>query len=309
MSKNFSKQIRKIFSFTFLTGLLILIGFYLISFPPNFLLESKVSKLNLPTPPAYPKNSSGIEPPVLTARSVVIIDVDSGVELLQKDSKISTAPASTTKIMTALISLENYKLDHVLEVNGLKEIEGQKMKLVPNEKISVESLLYGLLVGSANDAALVLAENFPNGEEGFIWAMNQKAKELNLTGTHFTNPVGYDEEGHYSTASDLAKLAIFAMKNPEFSKIVGTEKMTIFDIEGKISHQLTNVNALVGKLDGVKGVKTGWTQQAGECLITFIERDRKRIVIAILGSQDRFVETQNLVNWVFTNFTWESPLY
>lgn len=208
--------------------------------------------------------------------------------------------------MTALVVLENYKLDQVLMVNELEEIDGQKMKLLPGEKISVENLVYGLLVASANDAAFVLAENFPKGETGFIWAMNQKAQELGLNQTNFSNPVGFDEPNHYSTAADLAKLGVIAMKNPQITRIVSTQKIIVSDTEGKIFHTLININSLLGKIPGVKGIKTGWTQVAGECLVSFVERDGKKIIVVILGSQDRFKETEKIINWVFENFSWES---
>lgn len=290
----------------FFIGLLILGGFFIIFQGQRAPLDSGSLEKILPTPAPYPQNSTGQAPPDLSAKSVVVMDVDSGVTLFEAGSDVTTLPASTTKIMTALVALENYRLDQVLDVGEMEKVEGQRMKLLPGEKITLENLLYGLLVASANDAALVLAKNFPHGETGFVWAMNQKAKELNLASTHFTNPVGFDEEGHYSTASDLTRLAISAMKNQEFFKIVGTEKITVFDVEGKISHQLTNVNTLIGKLPGVKGIKTGWTQLAGECLITFVEQDGRKIVLVVLGSKDRFRETEDLINWVFGNFSWES---
>lgn len=259
----------------------------------------------LPPPAAYPKNLSKSLPPLLTATSYRAVDVDSGVILLEKDAFIATSPASTTKIMTALLTLEAYKLDQVLEVNGLNEIEGQKMNLVNGEKITVRNLLYGLMVASANDAALVLAKNFPGGESGFIWAMNQKAAELKLKQTHFTNPVGYDDLGHLASAADLTRLAIEAMQKPDFARIVGTQEITVSDIEGKIFHRFSNVNTLLGKIPGIKGVKTGWTSAAGECLVSFFERDNHRVVISLFGSRDRFGETKILAEWIFANFIWE----
>jgi D-alanyl-D-alanine carboxypeptidase len=288
-------------------GLLVLGGLWLSNLEvtsPLVLEEKNLGKI-LPTPAAYPKNLLMVPPPLLTAKSYAVVDVDSGVVLLEKDSRIATSPASTTKIMTALVALENYPLGQILEVRGLNGVEGQRIKLVNGERISVENLLYGLLVASANDAAFVLAQNFPGGVEGFVWAMNQKAAELNLEKTHFTNPAGYDDPNHLASAYDLAKLAAEAMKNPEFAKIVATQKITVTDVDGKLSHSFSNVNSLLGKLPGVKGVKTGWTQVAGECLVTFLERDDRKIIISLFGSQFRFKETEEIVNWVFENFTWE----
>lgn len=277
--------------------------------PPSFLKQGffpkNLTKVSLPKPAPYPESLAKNPPPSLTARSVVAIDVDSGTVLLEKDAQIATPPASTTKMMTALVVLENYQLDQVIRVGDLSSVEGQKMKLKPGEEITVENLLYGLLVSSANDAAIAFAQDFPNSENGFVWAMNQKAEELGLLKTNFTNPVGYDEPGHYSTAFDLTKLAIEAMKNQTIARMAGTEKITVADVSGKILHPMSNINLLVGKLAGVKGVKTGWTQEAGECLVTLVERDNHRVMISLLGSNDRFAETTALVEWIFANFSWE----
>lgn len=267
--------------------------------------EKNLEKI-IPTPAAYPKNLRKFPPPQLTASSYTVVDVTSGVTLLEKDSQIATSPASTTKIMTALVALENFQINQILEVGDLSRVEGQKINLIKGEKISFKNLLYGLLVASANDAALVLAQNFPGGESGFIWAMNQKAVELNLTKSHFTNPVGYDDPGHLASASDLARLAAFAMKDSRFAEIVATQRITITDLSGKITHNFSNINTLLGKLPGVKGVKTGWTQIAGECLVTFVERDNRQIIISLFGSQNRFKESEEIINWVFENFAWES---
>jgi len=304
-AKKFQKK-PNFLMFCFLVGLLIFVGFFLISYPKNIFFKKEDFLKSLPTPAPYPKNSTGKPAPILSAKSVVVMDVDSGSILLERNFRLITPPASTTKIMSALIVLENYNLDQVIEVKDLGEIEGQTMKLLPKELIKVENLLCGLLVASANDAAIVLAKNFPNGEAGFVWAMNQKAKELKLENTNFTNPVGFDDPNHFSTAFDLARLGAFAMRNPEFAKIVGTEKITVSDVNNEIFHHLLNINSLVGKLPGVKGVKTGWTQAAGECLVTFVEKNGRKVIFVILGSTDRFRETEKLINWVFENFQWEN---
>lgn len=303
MKKSLPTVKLKIFYAGVLALFLTALGFFLTHFSQNIPLSFDSKKI-LPTPALYPENKTGVSAPVLTAKSVIIMDVNSEVVLFEKNSQVATFPASTTKIMSGLVALENFKLDEVLEVGQVTKVEGQKIKLLPGEKITFENLLFGLLVASANDAAVVLAENFPAKSAGFVWAMNQKAKDLGLEKTNFTNPIGYDEPGHYSTAADLAHLAVFSMKNPIFERIVSTEKITITDVGGKIFHPISNINTLVGKIPGVRGVKTGWTQQAGECLVTFIERDGKKIVLVVLGSNNRFKETEDLINWVFENFSW-----
>jgi len=265
----------------------------------------------LPSPSLYPTNFAGQKPPPLTARSVIIMDKNSSVVIYSKNENLWVLPASTVKIMTALVALDYYQPESILTVGEINDF-GQTMKLVKGEKITVKNLLYGLLVASANDAALVLAQNYPGGQKAFVNAMNRKAAVLNLGNTYFANPTGLDsdEEGKlltdfsYTTALDLARLATEAFKNPLFSQMVQTEKIIVTDVSGKITHQLFNINQLLGKVDGLKGGKTGWTEEAGECLVAYTEKENQGIITVVLGSQDRFGETKKLIEWVFTNYRW-----
>ncbi len=261
-------------------------------------------QLDLVSPAPIPQNFTQTAAPPLTAQSVLVLDINSRIKLFEKNPKQRLLPASTTKIMTAVIALENYKLDEIVEVKSLVT-EGQKMDLVLGEKITVENLLYGILVHSANDAAQVLAEHDKGGIAGFVQKMNLKAQKLNLTNTHFTNPIGYDNSEHYSSAEDLAKLSLYALHNPTIKKMVGIPQITVSDTNFTIFHTLKNVNELLGKIPGLSGIKTGWTLLAGESLISEVQRDGHAVLIVILGSQDRFGETESLVNWVFENFRWE----
>ena len=297
--------VKKVALLSFLAVLSVSGTFYLIFKKSSGFKTAPV--LDLPAPVDYPEDLHQIPVPELTSKSIVVVDVDSKAILFEKNSGVATSPASITKIMSALVVLENFKLDQVLTVPDLGLVEGQKIKLIPGEKITTEGLLYALLVASANDAAQVFAKNFPLGQAGFVWAMNQKAKEIGLQKTNFTNPVGYDDPNHFSTSLDLARLAVFAMENPVIRRIVSTEKITIFNLEKTRSYPLSNINALIGKTPGVKGLKTGWTQQAGECLVTYLDYQGKRIVLVILGSQDRFGETEKLIDWIFKNFAWGLP--
>ena len=246
--------------------------------------------------------------PIVSAQAVLIVDLNSGISLYEKDADKKLLPASTTKIITALVAMEYYPLNEILTV-GKVNVEGQKMNLIYGEKISVNDLLYGLLVYSANDAAEVLAQNYLGGRNGFIFAMNQKAKELYLTNSYFTNPVGLDGNGHYSTARDLIRVSWVAMRNPLFSKIVSTKEKTVKSEDGKIVHKLTNINKLLDEKEGILGVKTGWTEEARENLVTYVDRDQKRLLIAVMGSQDRFGETKELIDWVFGNYEWKKMNY
>ncbi|PIZ46712.1 hypothetical protein COY29_06200 [Candidatus Woesebacteria bacterium CG_4_10_14_0_2_um_filter_39_14] len=276
-------------------------------------LPSSTQELDFPLPTVanYPVNLEKTPTLSLTARSLVVVDRDSAALLVGRNENLRVLPASTVKVMTALVALDYYRLDNVLVV-GKMEKNGQGIDLIEGEKITVKNLLYGLLVSSANDAALVLAQNYPGGMVGFVKAMNQKAQALNLTHTYFANPTGLDSdpEGNlltdfsYTTALDLARLAATALKNQFLLEIFSTLSITITDVEGKISHQLDNINELLNFLPGMKGVKTGWTEEAGECLVGYTERDGHGIITVVLGSQDRFGETVKLTNWIFDNFRW-----
>lgn len=239
----------------------------------------------------------------LTARAAYVLDISSGKVLFGKNHDEPMLPASTTKIATALVALDHYDLNQVITIGEVK-VDGQKMDLVPGEEITVKNLLYGLLVFSANDAAEVLAQNYPGGRNVFIKSMNRLSSSIGLKKTHFTNPAGLDEYLHFSTAEDLATLATYAVQNPTFAEIVATSKLDVASLNGKV-HELVNINQLLGKVPGVLGVKTGWTINSGESLVTFVQRDDKKLMFSLLGSSDRFKETEELINWVFTNYSWD----
>lgn len=242
--------------------------------------------------------------PIFSATSIYAIDLDSKTSLFEKNPNTPSLPASTAKIMTALVSLDFYPLDAALLV-GKVNVEGQKMGLKQGEKIAVDGLLKGLLIFSANDAAEVLASNFPGGRDLFIAKMNLKAKELGLEKSHFINPAGLDGAGQYTTAKDLVKASDYAMQIPYIAKIVAKEEENVRSTDGNSIHRLKNINRLIGKVDGVLGVKTGWTENARENLVTYVERDGHRVMIALLGSQDRFGETEELIDWIFKNHSWQ----
>lgn len=264
-----------------------------------------VSSQKSKTFPPIPVLGEATSFPILSAQGVLAVDLSSGITLYEKNPDAKLLPASTTKIITALVSLDTYHLDQVLTVGKGVSVDGQKMGLYTGEQMKFENLLYGLLVYSANDAAETLAQNYPGGYDAFISAMNQKAIDLSMVNSHFDNPVGLDTDDQHSTAKDLIRASEVAMRNSEFAKIVGTKSAVVTDATGKISYKLQNVNELLGAVPGVAGVKTGWTENARENLVTYIERDGHKIMIAILGSQDRFGETKELINWIFGNYKWQ----
>ncbi|HTK03563.1 MAG TPA: D-alanyl-D-alanine carboxypeptidase family protein [Alphaproteobacteria bacterium] len=245
--------------------------------------------------------------PTFSAQGVMAVDLTSGISLYEKNTDNPLLPASTTKIVTALVALDTYPLDSVLTVGKVK-VEGQKMGLFAGEQMKVEDLLYGLLVYSSNDAAEVFAQNYVGGRDAFIMAMNAKAKELSMNNSYFDNPVGLDGISQMTTAKDLVRVSEVAMRNPEFAKIVGTKEIVVHDVTGKYSHSLKNINQLLGSVPGVLGVKTGWTENARENLVTYIERDNHKIMIVVLGSSDRFGETKELIDWIFGNYKWEEVI-
>lgn len=240
--------------------------------------------------------------PAVSANNIFILDQASKVVLYQKAADAQIFPASTTKMMTALVALEKYDLNQIFAVTKSYPM-GQHIGFVPGEKISVEQLLYAMLVQSGNDAAEILAENFPDGgRQAFINAMNSKAKVIHLNNTHFVNPSGVDEEGHYSSAADLVRLADYALRFEEFARIVATENAVVSS-DSK-SHIVNNVNQLLGKIMGVKGVKTGYTEGAGQALVTLVDRDNHPVILVVLESKDRFTDSSALIEWVYSNFQW-----
>jgi D-alanyl-D-alanine carboxypeptidase (penicillin-binding protein 5/6) len=271
----------------------------------GLLPESTKIPVQIPDPYPYPENSTGIYPgDDITATGIVILDADAGVYLYKRNEDMQLSPASTTKLLTALVALDAYKLDDVVTV-GTVVNDGQVMDLLAGERMTVENLLYGALIHSGNDAAYALAEHYNGGVPAFVEAMNRKAKEIHLEHSTFTNPVGYDDPAHKMTAIDLSRLASVALGNKTIVKMVGIPAITIADVTHTYYHSLKNVNQLLGKVPGVSGIKTGWTEEAGENLVTLVERNGRRIILVVLRSQDRFGETVKLIDWAFANYVWK----
>lgn len=281
----------------------IVLGLIVALVQPNKEIHSLVQEDKVPSVPVL---SGAASVPQFSAKAVYAVDLGSGKVLFSKNEEEPILPASTTKIATALVALAHYNLDDVLTVDEESaKVEGKKMELISGEQISVRNLIYGLLVFSANDAAEVLAANYPGGRTNFVAAMNRLVQSYHLEKTHFTNPTGLDEYLHFSTAKDLAKLATQALENPSFAEIVATPQLTVVSADKKRIHELVNINELLERVPGVLGVKTGWTINAGEALVTLVERDRRRVVISVLGSNDRFGETEELIEWIFTHYSWD----
>lgn len=249
-----------------------------------------------------PEKVENPQPLSLTSEGVFVLDLHSGVVLFSKNPHKKLKPASLTKVMTSLVALDYFKEDSIIKViNGSKSF-GNTINLLKGDQLLASDLLYGLLVSSGNDAALTFAENYPGGYNAFVQKMNNKVTELGLENTHFSNVSGVESSDHYTTAYDIAMIARDALDRPVFESIVSTKKITLTSLKGN-HYPLVTTNVLLNK-PGFYGVKTGWTPEAGECLVVLSERDAHPILISILHSKDRFGEGEKIANWVFQNYTW-----
>jgi len=234
--------------------------------------------------------------PTLTAKGAYIVDLPTFTPVYARKERTHFLPASTTKIITALVAFDIYKPDQILTVQA-KPGEGQVMGLVSGERITVENLLYGTLVHSGNDAAFALADTY--GLPKFVELMNKKAQALHMADSHFTNPAGLDQDNQYTSAYDLTLAGRELLKNPYLAKIVSTKEIIISDVDFKNFHTLTNVNKLLGEIQGIGGLKTGHTEDAGENLVSLYRRgDGHKFILVILKSLDRFQDTTNAISWI-----------
>ena len=235
--------------------------------------------------------------PAVSAKSAVLYDPLSDTILYEKDVYTARGMASTTKIMTAIVALEQYDLTQIVSIEPQWcGIEGSSMYLKPSEQLTVLDLLHGLLLASGNDAAVALAGLHPNGETGFVAEMNKKATELMLTNTHFDNPSGLDGETHYTTAFDLAKLTAYCMQNKTFAEIVQIKSK---EVAGR---QLSNHNRLLIDI-GACGVKTGFTKACGRCLVSAKEQNGRLLICVTLNSPNDWEDHKNLYTYGFSQYT------
>ena len=243
--------------------------------------------------------------PDINSRAAVVIDRSSNTILYGKNEKEKRKMASTTKIMTALVVIENANLDDVVTISKKAAgTGGSRLGLKTNDQITVNNLLYGLMLCSGNDAAVALAEHVGGSVEEFAVLMNSKANDLGLLNTHFVTPHGLDKDEHYTTAYELALLSNYALKNETFAKIVNTKytSITINDY----SKSLHNTNELLGVLNGVYGIKTGFTNGANRCLVTACKRENLDIICVVLGADTKSFRTKDsikLIEYVFANYS------
>ena len=228
----------------------------------------------------------------VSATAAVLLDADTGQVLYEKNGDERMLIASTTKIMTALVVLEQASLDDTITVTQAHMAEGSSMYLKPGETVRVEELLYGLLLCSGNDAALALTA-CAGGPEPFVALMNEKAAALGMTRTSFANPNGLDAEGHYSTARDMAVLAAAAMEEPTFRRICSSRSVTIGQ------RTMENHNRLLRQVEGCIGLKTGYTKAAGRTLVSCAERCGCRLIAVTLRDSDDWADHAALYEYGF----------
>lgn len=236
--------------------------------------------------------------PAISAKSAVVLDGQTGRVLVDHRAGEPALPASTTKIMTALLILEDCQLDDRVVIPAeAAAVEGSSMGLKAGEVCTVEALLYGLMLHSGNDAAVALAIHHSGSIGAFTARMNRRAGELGLPHTHFANPHGLDAEGHVTTALELARLAAHAMEHPEFAKIVATKSMTV---DGRT---MTNHNRLLWSFPGAVGVKTGYTKAAGRTLVSAARRDGRLLLAVTMDDGNDWQDHSALLEYGFSAFT------
>lgn len=251
----------------------------------------------------------GQEPPQITGETAVLMDVQTGALLFGKEEHKRMYPASTTKVMTALLALERSELsDEVTIGPNAVRAGGTAIWLLEGERLTMEELLYALLLNSANDAGVAIAEQIAGSVEKFAEISNQRARELGARDTNFRNPHGMPDENHYSTAYDLALIGRKAMQNKDFRKIVSTVNHEIPRTDPEAQKYLFNHNKLLwSKFYGYKGatgIKTGYTVQAGQCIIASAERDGRELIAVVLRSEgsNLWTDAAKLLDYGFANF-------
>ncbi|WP_231465819.1 D-alanyl-D-alanine carboxypeptidase family protein [Selenomonas sp. FC4001] len=237
----------------------------------------------------------------LTARSAIVMDTVTGQILYERDIDARRYPASTTKMMTLIVALEHGKLDDIVTVSKNAEgVEGSTLWLVQGDKIPLGELLTGMMMHSGNDATVAVAEHIAGSVPAFVRMMNDKAEELGANSTHFMNPNGLPDEKHYTTAYDLAKIAAYGYSLPHFEEIVGKQE-ALYDWVKDPAKKLRNENQMLWLYRGANGVKTGYTDAAGRCLVSAARRDGMQLVAVVLDSYYMWNDSIALLDYGFQN--------
>jgi serine-type D-Ala-D-Ala carboxypeptidase (penicillin-binding protein 5/6) len=261
------------------------------------------------TEPAYsvPVKNQELVSPIIEATSSIAIDMETNSILYEKNSNERLQIASITKLMTLIIILEENALTDIVTVSSnAASIEGSNMSLVAGEKIAVENLVYGALINSANDSAVALAEYNAGSVEKFVEKMNKKAVEMGLVNTNFTNPIGLDDANNYSSAYDISLLSKKIYENEFVQHAASLKELEVKSTDKIYTHKLESTNKLLeNEFLHIKGLKTGSTPSAGQCLSAVAENETgNEIITIVLNSPDRFQETKVLVEWIFRAYNW-----
>ena len=279
------------------------VGLCLAFFPLSFRF-TKTSDIfsfkHPPVPVVASKNK-----PKLSTNYYILLDNDSNKIIISQNENGRIYPASTTKLATALTALNIYPLEEVITI-PTDYTDGKVMELKTDEKVTVKTLVAGLLIYSANDAAFNLASHYPGGVNGFISQMNNLVTKYGLKNTHFVNFDGLHDPNHYSTPYDLAQLARLASQNSTLRQYVKTKSMDLSDINGQIVHHVTSTNELLGVVPEIEGLKTGWTPEASGSFIGLINVNGHYLISVVAQSEDRFTDTKLLIDWAKNNITWRT---
>ncbi len=248
--------------------------------------------------------------PQVSAQAAALIEAESGRTVFAKNETEQLSMASTTKIMTALLTLEEIEASGDREVTITDEmvrVEGSSMGLLPGCRLTLHDLAVGMLTVSGNDAANSAAYAIDGALSAFADRMNRRAETLGLENTHFVMPSGLDADGHYSTALDMARLGAAAISNPEFRSICSQRQMTVSFAYPEQTYHLTNHNKMLSLYDGCIGIKTGYTKKSGRCLVTAAERDGILLVAATLNAPDDWNDHQAMLDYGFSQIETFSP--
>jgi len=238
----------------------------------------------------------------LNSRYIVLMDYKSGRVLFERDSKKIVPMASTTKIITAIIALENSDIHEVVTVSKrASSIQGSTIGLKNGQKLTMEELLYGLMMRSGNDCAIAISEHIGGSVEKFAFLMDSKAFDMGAFDTHFSTPHGLDSDGHFTTAYDLALITKYAMGNESFAKIVSTKDVTLQGFNGISSFH--NINKILWQIAGADGVKTGYTGKAGKCLVSSASQNGRRVICVTLDCSDRWKDSKALLEYGLNNYS------
>ncbi len=242
------------------------------------------------------------------SKSEIVIDANSGRILYQHGAEQKMPMASTTKILTCITAIENKDVNEIVTVkNKTCNVEGSSIYLKEGEKYTLKSLLYGLMLRSGNDAAETIAD-YIGGRDNFIALMNQTAKKCGANNSNFINPHGLHDENHYTTASDLAKITAYALKNPLFCEIVSSKKITVEELTSSTKKVYYNKNKILNLYEGAIGVKTGYTKIAGRCLVSGADKNGIKAVCVVLNSPQMFERSMELMNTCYKEYTQKTIL-